>query len=69
MKGDSMSEDLTKRIWDINDEKLGSILKDLLLRIGVVNDNLIKTQLELLEVKDRLFRLEQRHQNLTNSST
>ena len=64
-----MSEDLAKRIWDINDEKLGSILKDLLLRIGVVNDNLIKTQLELLEVKDRLFRLEQRHQNLTNSST
>lgn len=64
-----MSEDLTKKIWDIEDEKLGSILKDLFLRIGVVNDDLIKTQIELLEVKGRLFRLEQRQQNLINSST
>jgi len=63
-----MSNDLTKRIWDIEDEKLGSILKDLLHRIGVVNDDLLKTQVELLEVKSRLHTLERR-KNLENPQT
>jgi hypothetical protein len=68
MKETQMSEDLTNRIWDVEDEKLGSILKDLLHRIGVVNDDLLKTQVELLEVKSRLHTLERR-KNLENPQT
>ena len=59
-----MSTDLTKRIWDIEDQKIGSILKDLFHQIGVVNDDLLKTQVELLEVKRRLYTLEQPQRNL-----
>jgi len=69
MKGDSMSEDLTNRIWDVEDEKLGSILKELLHRIGVVHDDLLKIQVEFLEVKRRVYTLEQRHQKPSNSQT
>ena len=64
-----MSEDLTNRIWDIEDEKLGSILKELFHQIGVVNDDLLKTRLELLEVKRHLYAVEQLHLNIENSST
>ena len=68
-KETQMSDDLTKRIWDIEDEKLGSIIKELFHRIGVVNDDLLKTQVDFLEVKRRLHTLEQRQQNLQNSQT
>ena len=64
-----MSDDLTKRIWDIEDEKLSSIIKELFHRIGVVNDDLLKTQVDFLEVKRRLYTLEHRQQDLENSST
>ena len=64
-----MSEDLTNRIWDVEDEKLGSILKELLHRIGVVHDDLLKIQVEFLEVKRRVYTLEQRHQKPSNSQT
>ena len=62
-----MSEDLTKRIWDIEDEKLGWMVKDVLHRVGIVNDDLLKTHLELLEVKRRLYALERPRRNLENS--
>jgi hypothetical protein len=64
-----MSDDLTKRIWDIEDEKLSSIIKELYHRIGVVNDDLLKTQVDFLEVKRRLYTLVHRQQDLENSST
>ena len=69
MKETQMSEDLTNRIWDVEDEKLGSILKELLHRIGVVHDDLLKIQVEFLEVKRRVYTLEQRHQKPSNSQT
>ena len=58
-----MRDDLTQRIRDIDNEKLGSILKDFFLYIGVVNSDLLTTRGKLIELNERLDRLEQQQQD------
>jgi len=70
-----MSEDLTKKLASCDSEqipspeKIASIIKDLFLRISVINDTVLMTRGELLAVKERVDELEQHQSKPTNSST
>ncbi len=64
-----MSEDLTKKLRDGGTDQIASILKNIFLRISVINDNLLTTRADLVAVKERLHELEQNQTNPTNSQT
>jgi len=71
-----MSEDLTKNFASgdteqiLSPERIASIIKDIFLRISVINETVLTTRGELLEVKARVHELEEHQQHKpTNSST
>ena len=63
-----MSEDLTKKL-PTTDSEVGLIFKDIFGRISVISDLLVKTQADLVDVKERLHGLEQKQQTPAKSQT
>ena len=54
-----MTEDRIKELTSIEGERIGLILQDLFRRISVLNDTLVRIGGELLDVRERLDRLEE----------